>query len=92
MPAPRAVVAGCVLAVAEASHNDPTLSLDQLFSLYATLTFGLYAAAVGGSMLAVLAVVWYIERLEKRVGGPLAPEYQRAWGGKGAEVGALLTP
>ena len=69
------IVAGCVVAVAFASHSDPTYTLEILFGLYATLTFGLYASLVTVCASIVMIVVWYIERVEKRNGTP-SPEYQ----------------
>ncbi|RYG42616.1 hypothetical protein EON68_01615, partial [archaeon] len=66
------IIAGCTLSVATASHKDEIYTTEQLFSLYATLTFGLYIASVIFIVATILLTVRYVERLEQRYGSTSA--------------------
>lgn len=56
------IVAGCVLAVAFASHKDCLYTLDALFALYRTAAFGIYASTITVIILVWLVVIRWMER------------------------------
>jgi magnesium transporter len=70
------IVVGCVVAVSMGSHDDPVLSLDQLFALYRTATFAVYASCIAAVIIGILIAIRVIEGIEKKH-GKTSPEYLR---------------
>jgi len=56
------IVAGCVVAVASASHANDICSVEALFALYLTVRFAFYATILSST---VAGVLWFIRRAER---------------------------
>uniref|UniRef100_A0A7S1GDF7 Uncharacterized protein n=1 Tax=Bicosoecida sp. CB-2014 TaxID=1486930 RepID=A0A7S1GDF7_9STRA len=62
--ATMAIVAGCVVSVAFASHKDCLLTVDQLFDLYTTERFAYYASLIVSTVMLFLVAIRHMEIVE----------------------------
>lgn len=62
------IVAGCIVAVAFASHKDCLYTLHQLFDLYKQPSFYVYATVVVLMVVGMLLAIRWVERIQKAFG------------------------